>query len=218
MCVCVCVRQSHFFTTFPQFCGHFGAVSRLHNDVGKKASLWFWLAWRAHWKEINVKLKIGSKWKSKWNRRMMTLTIMRNANWGAAHKLAGKHCFDDTQGQQPGLLDNEPPLFFLLRLGERCIFKFSQAMSAMRCHQKGMNSPRLNAQTRRFVALNWPGCQSEKAESVQNLCLINVNPFRCRTRTRTHTHGAGDREKDSKREIVRIGCQLECDLYLKCRS
>lgn len=37
--VCVRVCAAHFFTTFPHFCGHFGAVSRLHNDEGKNAAL-----------------------------------------------------------------------------------------------------------------------------------------------------------------------------------
>lgn len=61
-----------------------------------------------------------------------------------------------------------------------------------------MNIPDLSAQTRRFVALNWPGCQSEKAESVQNLCLINVNPFRYQCSA--HAHIQKERERDREGE------------------
>lgn len=74
--------------------------------------------------------------------------------WGAAHKLAGKHCFDDTQGQST--LDSSVPE----TSGDVPYLNFRNPCQPV-------TNPGL-----RFDALNWPGQDSilEKFRGEESVC------------------------------------------------
>lgn len=106
-----------FFTTFYTILRDISPRStpacRLHNNEGRIPSIHIYsilfmilIGMQTHWKEINVKLDKKSAMgyanrgnaKGKCKREI----AMRWERWATAHKLAGKHCFDDTQGQPDG--------------------------------------------------------------------------------------------------------------------
>lgn len=162
---------SEFFTTFYTILRDISPRStpacRLHNDEGRIPSIHSYsiysilfmilIGMQTHWKEINVKLDkkpaMGYANRGNAKGKCKREIAMRWERWAAAHKLTGKHCFDDTQGQPDGRRQTGD------RRESRAATPVAWAddmylnFFAIPHHHQAMTNPSPRS---RFVALNWP--------------------------------------------------------------